>query len=270
VNLFNIDFITFRLLDLIDILLVAILIYVVFKILRGSIAFNIFIGMISIYILWFAVKAMNMRLLSTILGQFIGVGVIALLIVFQQEIRRFLLLIGQNRMVLNSISGWKQILPWNWNQTTPEELNFKELAEACKWMSKTLTGGTIVLARASELRFFTTTGIVLDADMSSKLLQSIFTKKSPLHDGAVIVSRQRIKAASCILPVSERTDLPSYFGLRHRSAMGIAEQTDAMVIVISEETGRISVASGMNISSDLSREEDLEQRLKEEYFGFRE
>jgi diadenylate cyclase len=267
VKLFEIGFLTLRLLDLIDITLVAFLIYGLFKIVKGSIGFNIFIGFLSIYIVWFIVRAMNMRLLATILYQFIGVGAIALLIVFQQEIRRFLLLIGKNKVVVgNNKTTFKSLLPWNWRNAYASEINFEELALACKVFSRSLTGAIIVLARSSELKFFTSTGIYIDGDMSSKLLESIFYKKSPLHDGAVIMVKNKIKAASCILPVSEVSNLPLQFGLRHRSALGIAEQTDAMAIVVSEETGRISIASKGEISKDLSMDEDLSKKFFREYF----
>jgi uncharacterized protein (TIGR00159 family) len=248
-----------------DILLAALLIYALFKIIKGSIALNIFIGILVFYIFWYVVKAVNMRLLSTILGQFIGVGVIAVLIVFQQEVRRFLLMVGKNRFVYIRNMTWREMMPWNWNQTQEHEIDFEELARACRHLSKTLTGAIVVIARTSELRFFASTGVQLDADMSSKLLETIFLKKSPLHDGAIIMVKNKLKAASCILPVSEATDLPAEFGLRHRSGLGIAEQTDAMAVIVSEETGRISVATKGEVI-DLSGEEDLGKRLFQEYY----
>lgn len=265
-KLFDIGFLSLRLLDVIDIVLVAFLIYGLFKIVKGSIALNIFAGFLSVYTFWFIVRALNMRLLSTILGQFIGVGAIALLVVFQQEIRRFLLLIGKNRMVITSPNSWKQVMPWNWRSAQYHEINFEELARACKRLSATLTGAIIVVARTSELRFFASTGVPIEGELSSKLLESIFMKKSPLHDGAVVLVKNKIKAASCILPVSEATDLPAEFGLRHRSALGISEQTDAFVLIVSEETGRISVASKGEVTADLSKEEDLANRLFHEYY----
>jgi len=266
VKLFDIGFLSLSLLDFIDITLVAFLIYGLFKIVKGSIGFNIFIGFLSIYIVWFIVRALNMRLLSTILYQFISVGTIALLIVFQQEIRRFLLLLGKNRVVFTDHKSYKALLPWNWRNAYASEINFDELAIACKLLSKSMTGALIVLARSSELKFFASTGIHIDGDMSAKLLESIFKKNSPMHDGAVIMVKNKIRAASCILPVSESQNLPPEFGLRHRSALGIAEQTDALAIVVSEETGRISLASKGEISEDLSKDEDLSKRLFQEYF----
>jgi diadenylate cyclase len=175
-------------------------------------------------------------------------------------------LIGKNRVVLGNQNTFRSLLPWNWRNTYSSDINFEELSLACKFLSRSLTGALIVLARSSELKFFTSTGIYIDGDMSSKLLESIFNKKSPLHDGAVIMVKNKVRAASCILPVSEASNLPLEFGLRHRSALGIAEQTDAMAIVVSEETGRISIASKGQISKDLSTDEDLSKRFFREYF----
>lgn len=265
-KLVDIGFLEIRLLDVVDIILAALLIYGLYKIVKGSIAVNIFIGFLIVYIFWFVMRAVNMRLISTMLGQFIDVGVIALIVVFQQEIRRFLLLIGKNRMVFSGNMTWKQVLPWNWNTTQSSDINFEEIARAVRTMSHTLTGAIIVLARNSELRFFSSTGVPIEGEVSAKLLESIFMKKSPLHDGAVIVVKNRIKAASCILPVSDRNDLPPEFGLRHRSALGIVEQTDAMAIIVSEETGRISIASKGEISADLSQDDNLARRFFQEYY----
>jgi uncharacterized protein (TIGR00159 family) len=264
-KLFDIGFVSFRVFDIVDILLAALIIYALFKIIKGSIALNIFVGILIFYILWYIVKAVNMRLLSTILGQFIGVGVIAVLIVFQQEVRRFLLMVGKNRFVYIKNLSWREMMPWNWKQTQEHDINFEELAKTCRHLSKTLTGAIIIVARTSELKFFASTGVQLDADMSSKLLETIFLKKSPLHDGAVIMVKNKLKAASCILPVSEASDLPAEFGLRHRSGLGIAEQTDAMAIIVSEETGRISVASKGDIV-DVTKDDDLGRRFFQEYY----
>jgi diadenylate cyclase len=243
-DIFNIGFLTIRLLDIVDIILVALLIYLLYKLVRGTIAFNIFLGFLFVYLFWLVVQALNMQLLSTILGQFIGVGVIALLIVFQQEIRRFLLLIGKNSAFFNRPGGWKILLPWNWRLEKPQDLNFTEIVEACKEMSKTKTGALIVIAKTSELRFYASTGTAIDAEISSKLLEAVFNKNSPLHDGAMIIAKNKIKAASCILPVSENDTIPKFLGMRHRSGLGISEQTDAMAIMVSEERGTISVANG--------------------------
>lgn len=264
-KIIDFGFLSIRLLDILDIMLVALLLYGLYRIVKGSIALNIFMGFLSVYIFWFIVRAMNMKLLSGILGQFIGVGAIALLVVFQQEIRRFLLLIGRNRVIFSQGAPWRQILPWNWNAVHTNEINFDEIARACKHLARTYTGALIVISRAEELKFFASTGITIEAELTSKLLESIFIKKSPLHDGAIIINKNKIVAASCILPVSERQDLPSEFGLRHRSALGVSEQTDAMAIVVSEESGKISVASKGEITRNINQE-DLALALYQAYF----
>ncbi|MDQ3072777.1 MAG: DNA integrity scanning protein DisA nucleotide-binding domain protein, partial [Bacteroidota bacterium] len=169
-------------------------------------------------------------------------------------------------MVFYKSFRWTQVLPWNWRTSQPSEINFDELARACKRLSQTHTGATIVLARSSELKFFASTGIAIEGELTAKLFETIFMNKSPLHDGAVIVVKNRIKAASCILPVSENPNLPFEFGLRHRSALGISEQTDAIAVVCSEETGRITLASKGDYSEDLSLHTNLARRLFEEYY----
>lgn len=237
------EFLEIRLLDLLDILLVGTLLYLLYKLVKGTIAFNIFLGLIFIYFFWWGVSALNMKLLSTILGQFIGVGVLALLIVFQQEIRRFLLMIGRNSMLFNQRFSWDKLFPWNWKiDTERKELNYSEVVAACRTLARQRMGALIVLANTSELRNYAASGVELNARVSSKLLETIFNKTSPLHDGAVIIAKNQIKAASCILPVSENDEVPRDLGMRHRSALGISEQTDAITIIISEENGSISVA----------------------------
>ncbi|MEX0965932.1 MAG: diadenylate cyclase CdaA [Bacteroidia bacterium] len=266
--LFNIGFIEIRLLDVVDIILVAILIYFLYKLVRGTIAFNIFIGFLSIFLLSKIVEALNMQLLSEILGEFIGVGVLALLIVFQQEVRRFLLIIGKNSFLLNQNWSWQKILPWNWKLQKPTDLNYTALVDACRNLSRTKTGALIVIAKTSELRFYASTGTAINGDVSTKLLESIFNKKSPLHDGAVVIAANRIKAAGCILPVSESETLPHHLGMRHRSGLGISEQTDAVVIIISEERGSISIAQDGKITLKVNPKM-LQQRLQDEFYETR-
>ena len=260
----NFGFLELHAVDLLDILAVALLFYGMYKILKGSIALNVFIGFLFIYIFWFIVRALNMRLLSTILGQFIGVGAIALLVIFQQEIRRFLLLIGKNHLLFSGAGNWKRFLPWNWNSVEEEEINFDEIARACLYLASSSTGALIIVGRNSELKLYGGTGILMNAQLSAKLLETIFYNKNPLHDGAVIISENKIIAASCILPVSDRQDLPLEYGLRHRSAIGISEQTDAIAIVISEETGRISIVTKGEINRDIDYE-NLAGELYNEY-----
>jgi diadenylate cyclase len=259
------DFLEIRILDLLDIFLVALLIYFLYKLLKGTIAFNIFMGIIFIYFLWWLVKFLKMEMLSSILGQFIGVGVIALLIVFQQEIRKFLLVIGQQNILTSTHLSFRNLLPWNWRFGRAVALNYHELMKACKELSQTNTGALIVLAKASELKGFASTGTVVNADISARLLISIFYKNNPLHDGAVIISKNRISAASCILPVSDNPNIPSGLGLRHRAGIGMSEQSDAMVIIVSEQTGKITLASNGQFFIDISSPK-LTKILEENFF----
>jgi diadenylate cyclase len=245
-------FITFRILDIIDILLTAFLLYQVYRLIKGTVALNIFIGIFSFYLLWLLVQALNMQLLGSILGQFIGVGVIALIIVFQQEIRRFLLLIG-TRYLSNKAISFDKIFSFDFRPTP--KVRVSSIVKSCKSLSDKKIGALIVIARQSELLPYTQTGDVLNADTSSRLLESIFSKASPLHDGAVIIVDDKISAARCVLPISENTNLPPDYGMRHRAALGMAELTDAVIIAVSEETGEISLAESGKIRKDISMKE---------------
>jgi diadenylate cyclase len=263
--LIRLDFLEIRVIDLVDIFLVALLIYFLYKLLKGTIAFSIFMGLVSIYFIWWAVKILGMQMLSTILGQFIGVGVIALIIVFQQEIRKFLLIIGQSNILTSDHLTFRSVLPWNWRIGRAVALNYEQLLVACDELSKTKTGALIVLAKAVELKGIASTGTTLEAELSSKLLMNIFVKNSPLHDGAVIISRSRIKAASCILPVSDNPNMPGNLGLRHRAGLGMSEQSDALVIIISEQTGKISFAHNGHLMPDIGYDK-LKQILEHNFF----
>ena len=259
-------FLKVRILDLLDVLLVASLIYLLYKLVRGTIAFNILIGLLFIYFFWLGVNALDMQLLPTILGQFIGVGVLALLIVFQQEVRRFLLMIGRNSVLFNKKFSWDKLAPWNWTVTHElKELSYSEVVSAAKNLSRQKMGALIVLANTSELRYYASSGVQLDSKVSGKLLESIFHKTSPLHDGAVIIASNRLKAASCILPVSENDEIPRDLGMRHRSALGISEQTDAITIVVSEENGKISVTMRGKLHYNISTKK-LTGLVKEYFF----
>lgn len=237
--LFNIGFLEITWIDLADVTLVAILLYQVYKLIRGSLAVNIFLGIIALYLIYLVVRAAEMELLATILGQFMGVGVLAMIILFQPEIRKFLLVIGRSTE-LNRENWFRSIS--NWRAKYNEEFDVQQLMEALKTLKATRTGGLIVFSRETELKFYLETGDKLDAEVSKRLLLSIFNKNSPLHDGAVIIHKGRIKAARCVLPVSENDHLPAHFGLRHRSAIGMSEVTDTLVIAVSEETGRLILA----------------------------
>ncbi|MBW6535820.1 MAG: diadenylate cyclase CdaA [Mariniphaga sp.] len=244
-------FITIRFLDILDILLVALLLYQLYRLIKGTVAFNIVIGLFSLYLLWLIVKALNMQLLGSIMGQFIGVGVLALIIVFHPEIRKFLVFIGTNYNV-NRVLSLDKLFGTNKGKTVEDE-QIEILTEACFSLSRSKTGALIVIARTSELADQIRTGELLEAQISSSLLRTIFFKNTPLHDGAVIIKNNNIVAAGCILPLTQR-DVDKTLGLRHRAAIGITENTDAVAIIVSEERGSVSFAEGGEIKRRISRE----------------
>jgi uncharacterized protein (TIGR00159 family) len=237
--LFNIGFLDISWIDFVDVSLVAILLYQIYKLIRGSLAVNIFLGILALYLIYLIVKAAQMELLATILGQFMGVGVLAMIILFQPELRKFLLVIGRSTE-FNRDSWFRTVS--NWRNDNHEDFDVHQLIEAAKTLKATKTGALIVFSRDTELKFYVETGDPLDAEVTKRLLLSIFNKNSPLHDGAVIIYKGRIKAARCVLPVSENDHLPTHFGLRHRSAIGMSENSDTLVMAISEETGRLILA----------------------------
>ena len=236
--LFKIGFLEVSWVDFIDIALVSVLLYQVYKLIRGSIAMNIFLGILALYLVYLIVRAAEMELLATILGQFMGVGVLAMIILFQPEIRKFLLVIGRGTEFRENI--FKTIA--NWRHDYHDDFDVNEVIEAAKALKATKTGALIVFSRDTELKFYAQTGDALDATVNKRLLLSIFNKNSPLHDGAVIIYKGRIKAARCVLPVTENDHLPAHYGLRHRAAVGMSENTDTLVLAISEETGRLILA----------------------------
>ncbi len=254
-------FISIRILDVFDILLTAFLFYQVYRLIKGTIAINIFIGIFAVYLFWLLVRALNMQLLGSILGQFIGVGVIALIIVFQQEIRRFLILLG-TRYVSNRAFSIEKLFT-SVSGSRPR-VRINSLVKTFKKLSASKTGALVVIARKSELETYTQNGDILDALTSSRLLESIFCRESPLHDGAVIIVGDKIRAARCVLPVSENINLPPEFGMRHRAALGMSEHTDAAVVVISEETGKISLADEGQLIPGMELRE-LADYLKQEF-----
>ena len=256
-------FIKFRWLDFFDIVIVALLIFQLYKLVRGTVAINIFFGIIAIYTMWLVVKALNMRLLESILGQFISVGVIALMIVFQQELRRFLLLIGTSS-IITQVKNNKIF--------SKVKIGFKEnyipdidtIVESCASLSKSKTGALIVLEKESPLNSFIETGEKINANITKQLLISIFQKNSPLHDGAVIIVKHKIVAVKCILPVSETSNLPDDFGMRHRAGLGISEISDAICIIVSEQTGKITIAQKSRFQKNIDLE-TLKKILLKEY-----
>lgn len=232
-------FLSLSLTDLIDILIVALIIFAVFRWIRNSTAINIFVAVIIIYVLLVVADALGMKLMRALLGAFIDVGVLALIIIFQPEIRHFLYRVGsetkissRGRALLSRMFGQKS------TSMTSEAVN--EVAEACRRMSDQKTGALIVFTNGDSLDYITATGDVIDATVSRRLIMNLFFKNSPLHDGAMIISNNRIIAARCTLPITSRTDLPANYGMRHKAAIGITEESDAEVIVVSEETGDIS------------------------------
>lgn len=235
---FNIAFLEVSWVDLIDVSLVAILLYQVYKMIRGSLAVNIFLGILLLYFIYLIVRAAQMELLATILGQFMGVGVLAMIILFQPEIRKFLLVIGRGTEFRENIFSAISALRNDYH----DEFDVHQVIEAAKTLKATKTGALIVFSRDTELKFYIETGDSIDAEVTKRLLVSLFNKNSPLHDGAVIIYQGRIKAARCVLPLSENDHLPAHFGLRHRSAIGMSEVTDTLVMAVSEETGRLILA----------------------------
>ena len=228
------DFIPFTILDFVDILLVALLMFGIYRMTRGTNAPYIFTGIIVIYVVWVVVRALNMTLLQTILGQIVSVGVIALLIIFQPEIRSFLQVVGMRQRGFTFINNI-------FNNGPVSEVELEPIVTACSEMSLTKTGALIVLAQKSDLRDIIDSGIKIDAQVSVSLLGNIFFKNAPLHDGGVVISGDRVVAAKCVLP-STQQEVPKAYGMRHRAALGMSEVSDAIIIAVSEETGGISVA----------------------------
>jgi len=249
--LFRIGFLEVSLVNVIDITLVSILLYQVYKLMQGSVAIKIFLGFLSIYLIYLVVSAARMELLTIILGQFMGVGVIAAIILFAPEIRKFLMIIGKSSIFSNE-NILQELFFWRKRET--EAFNISPIIEATKTLAGTSTGALIVISRNSELKFYADSGDLMDALISKRLLISIFNKYSPLHDGAVIIYNGKIKAARCILPVTER-DVPAQFGLRHRAAIGMSEATDTLVLIVSEETGQVSLSKNGRILHNLSMQE---------------
>jgi uncharacterized protein (TIGR00159 family) len=245
------------LVDVADVLLVTVLLYQLYKLLRGSVALNVALGGLSLYLVYLVVNALGLGLLSDILGEFMSVGVLASIILFQQEIRRFLVNVGKVALEGGGPLGW-----WRRENSTSTELPLAPFVEAAKTLATQETGALICFSRASDLSAYAESGDLLDAEISKRLLLSIFQKTSPLHDGAVIISQGRLQAARCILPVSQNPEVPASLGLRHRAALGLTEATDAIVLVVSEETGQVSLVRQGEIHRNLTPQE-VKNRLGE-------
>lgn len=227
----------FGIIDFIDVFLVAILLYYVYKLVKGTVAVNIFIGIIIIYLVWRVTDILDMYMLHRIFDGFIKVGIIALIVVFQPEIRKFLLMVGST-----NLSGrGKFFKKMKFLKTEAEtETDINALVNACEKMSNSKTGALIVLERNNNLDFLTNTGDEMNIKVTQPIIESIFFKNSPLHDGAIIIENNVVKATRVILPINNDKTIPQRFGLRHRAAVGITEKTDAVALVVSEETGQIS------------------------------
>ena len=225
------DFIEFRFLDILDIALVAILLYYIYRLIKGTAAINIFLGIAIVYLIWKLTVALKMELLSDILGKFLGGGFIALIIVFQQEIRKFLLMVGSTNFAAKKgfLKRFKFSTAFKDDNSTT---NVDDLVSACDEMSKTKTGALIILQRNNNLEFVKQTGDKMQAEVNKPLLTSIFYKNSPLHDGAIIIEDNLITATRVILPVEEGVSIPARFGLRHRAALGMTLRSDAVALVV--------------------------------------
>ncbi|MDX1943137.1 MAG: diadenylate cyclase CdaA [Saprospiraceae bacterium] len=262
--LFKIGFLPIRIWDILDILIVGYLMYQLYKLLRGTIAFNIFIGVLTLYIIYWMVGQLQMELLSQVLKQFASVGVIVIVVIFQQEIRRFLLFLGNTALerqveFVGRFFGHKEVLI-----TNEREHQKAAVRVALQRMSRRKTGALIVLANGVNLEGIVSSGIHLDATISEPLLESIFNKESPLHDGAVIIAEGKIKSASCVLPISENATLPDTAGMRHRAAVGISEKANVAAFVVSEENGRISMSFRGRLEENLN-EEQLKELLDKHF-----
>ena len=248
--------------DIIDIVLVAILLYYCYRLMKESRSLNVFIGIMGFIVTWlFVSQILEMRLLGSIMDKLVSVGVIVIIIIFQDEIRKFLYNLGAHRRVRSLVKVFKNG-DKNTERSTDKE-TIIPIVMACMNMARRKVGALIVIERNTPLDDIVATGDVIDATINQRLIENIFFKNSPLHDGAMVIARKRIKAAGCILPVSHNVDIPKELGLRHRAAMGISQESDAIAVVCSEETGRISVAINGNFQLRLSAEE-LESILTKE------
>jgi uncharacterized protein (TIGR00159 family) len=256
-------FIEIGLKDIIDILLVALMLYYIYRLMRDSRSLNVFIGILVFVVVWiFVSQVLEMRLLGTILDKLVSVGVIALIVLFQDDIRKVLYNLGAHQR-MRRLSAFFTTKKMRQRKKGSVKQDIMPVVMACMNMGRNKVGALIVFERSMPLDEIVSTGDRINADINQRLIENIFFKNSPLHDGAMIISDHRIKAASCILPVSHDLDIPKELGLRHRSAMGIAQESDALAIVVSEETGTISIAIRGEFRLRLSAEE-LESILTKE------
>lgn len=243
--------------DIVEIFLVAALLYQGYRLLRGSLAFNIFFGVLVVFLLYFAAEALDLKLLPKIFEKFVEAGVLIIIIVFQPEIRRFLLIIGRGGLV-NRKSFVKNLLQGKLSANNPNANAVKSVYKAVLKCAESKTGALIVMSDPASANIFAESGILLNATLSSDLLESIFWKNAPMHDGAVIIQGSKILAARCVLPVSNSQDIPNHVGLRHRSALGVAEHSDVLVLIVSEETGSVSYAKDGKLFYDINSDQIAE------------
>ncbi len=252
----------FGLKDFIDILLVAMILYYVYRLMRESRSLNVFMGIIIFIVLWvFVSQILEMRLLGTILDKLVSVGVIAIIVIFQEDIRKFLYNLGGQQRISRLIRLFAS--KHSTDDTAQRDRlrrSIMPVVMACMSMSKGKVGALIVMEHNVPLDDIVSTGDIIDANVNQRLIENIFFKNSPLHDGALVISNHRLKAAGCILPVSHSLDIPKELGLRHRAALGMSQESDALCIIVSEETGAISIAQGGVFRLRLSAEE-LEAEL---------
>ncbi len=261
ITLLNVlSFIQFKITDLIDILLVAFILFQFYKWLKGSAAVRIFIGLMIVFVIWKAVSLFQLNMLTEILGQFVSVGVILLIVVFQPELRKFLLYVGNTEVL-----KWARDYFRGKSNADDYADDFEAITRACERMAASRTGALMVFARNTPLDDFLATGQPVDAKVSQELLENLFFKNAPLHDGAVIIVNHRIAAARCILPVSKDESISSDLGLRHRSAIGATTLTDAISIIVSEQTGQISWCKNGELRRNISPSV-LKQMMMEEIY----
>ncbi len=256
-------FLHFGIIDIIDILLVAFLFYQFYELIQNTAALKIFYVIVGVYFIWVLVKALHLELLSTILGHVMGVGVIAILIVFQQEVRRFLLVLGAKSSENLKLRKLKFLFK---NNNEKNKIPVDEIITSCEYLKDRKIGALIILSDKELMESYFEAGQIINSEVNATLIESIFFKNTPLHDGAMFIIQDKIVAAACVLPLTERTDLPYYLGLRHRSAIGITEQTDTLAIIVSEERGQLSYAEygKIVIGVELTT---LRQKIEKKYFS---
>lgn len=262
---FDFDFLINKItwMSIIDIVVVAILLYYVYSLIRNTLAVNLLLGMLIIFLFYHLVTSLHMDLLSSIINKFMSVGIMAMVIIFQPEIRRFLLHIGKSTFLQKNKAWWGYLFGSK-DLERDNLIRIKPIIDACKSMKKSRTGALVIFVKYYDDELFNNSCELIDSKISKRLLESIFQKYSPLHDGAVVISENKIKSASCILPLTDNDKLPPQFGLRHRAGIGVSETTDAVAVIISEETGEIAYAKQGRVRMNVSFGE-LEKLLNKDF-----